>query len=80
MKKTMLSRLMAFVLCLDVLSLGICPVLAAEASGTCGDNVQWSLQNGKLSIFGQGAMANYSKNAPAPWYELRQQIQSQFQD
>lgn len=80
MKKHNINRilfiLLAVVLCLDILSLGVCPAFAAEASGTCGANVQWSLQNGKLTVSGQGSMANYSKNDPAPWHDLRQQIQS----
>ena len=37
-------------------------------SGTCGENVFWELdRDGLLKIYGNGAMADYSEAAPAPW-------------
>ncbi|MCQ2515166.1 MAG: leucine-rich repeat protein, partial [Ruminococcus sp.] len=45
-------------------------------SGTCGDDVTWSLyKNGLLSIVGTGRMENYSTENKAPWYESRTRIQ-----
>lgn len=44
--------------------------LAEAAGGTCGksdtDNVQWKLENGTLTIYGTGQMADYSDSA-GPW-------------
>lgn len=37
-------------------------------SGTCGENLTWTLDsNGTLTISGQGAMYNYKKFGDAPW-------------
>ncbi len=50
-------------------------VSAAEASGTCGNGVVWSLSaSGTLAISGNGAMKNYSEENPAPWAEFTEQI------
>ena len=43
------------------------------ASGTCGDNLQWDLTNGTLTISGWGEMTNYLKT-DAPWYSYRSSI------
>ena len=45
------------------------------AGGQCGDDVYWTLEDGVLTIYGTGAMANYS-SASAPWYSSRSSIQS----
>ncbi len=47
-------------------------------SGTCGDNLTWSLDfvDGVLTISGTGAMANYSSSDSAPWYSYRNGIKS----
>lgn len=36
-------------------------------SGTCGDNLSWSLSNGVLTISGTGDMDNYMPPETAPW-------------
>lgn len=48
----------------------------AESSGTCGDNLTWTLDdNGTLTISGTGDMADYSsKNFP--WYNERTRIKT----
>lgn len=48
------------------------------ASGTCGENVQWSFADGVLTISGQGDMKNYanSETSRVPWYLFRDQITS----
>ena len=49
------------------------PVLA---SGTCGDNLEWTLYtNGNLAISGNGDMDDWS-SALAPWYEYRDSIKT----
>lgn len=42
---------------------------AATYSGTCGNNVRWSLNttSGEMTISGTGAMWNYSTDSSAPW-------------
>lgn len=67
-------RLLA--ICMAVLLL-LCqmPVTqAAEYSGTCGDNLQWSFEDGRLIITGSGEMTNYSQQNYAPWYAFREEI------
>ena len=44
---------------------------AGTQSGTCGDNVTWTLDSeGVLTIEGTGVMADYSTTSPAPWKDL----------
>ncbi len=55
------------------------PASAADAtSGTCGDNVTWSLDEstGTLTISGTGNMKNYFSHGGAPWYSNRSSIKS----
>ena len=48
--------------------------IASAQSGTCGNNLTWTLSNGTLTISGTGAMADYSYNAP--WYVYRSAIKT----
>lgn len=67
------SALLALVLCVGLLA---APAAAEEAtSGTCGDNLTWSLDNGVLTISGSGAMTNFSSDNPAPWTDLKDRVQ-----
>ena len=61
MKKTTLL----FICILSVLNIN-----AEIYSGSCGDNVNYTLdtETGLLSIIGTGAMTNYSTRSSAPWY------------
>lgn len=48
------------------------------ASGTCGDNLTWTLDDtGLLTISGSGAMWDYSGNN-SPWYAYKDNISSLF--
>ena len=47
---------------------------AQPASGTCGENLTWTLQNGTLTISGTGAMADMIPLS-APWYERMDQVE-----
>ena len=71
MKKRLLSLLLVLVMVLMLV-----PVTGAEtvASGTCGENVTWTLEDGTLTISGSGAMTNYTSNGHAPWYDSRKNI------
>ena len=50
---------------------------AATYSGTCGTNVNWSLdtETGVLNITGTGAMS-YSSSSNAPWYSYRSSVKT----
>ncbi|MBR3803077.1 MAG: leucine-rich repeat protein [Clostridia bacterium] len=50
----------------------------AASSGTCGENLTWTLESGVLTISGTGAMTNWNfqKNYDAPWYSSRSSIKS----
>jgi len=52
--------------------------LHAQTSGTCGENLTWTLQNNVLTISGTGEMTNWSEGAShyAPWYSQRDYILS----
>ena len=71
MKKRVLSLMLVLLMTLTLIPLE--PLAeAAAASDTCGsegDNLTWALdkENGVLKISGNGDMADYSEEAPAPW-------------
>ena len=44
------------------------------ASGSCGDDLTWTLKDGTLAISGTGAMYNFSSSSVAPWYSQRSSI------
>lgn len=58
-----------------VLCVGLLPISAfATESGSCGENLMWSLENGTLTITGSGAMTDYEDGALPPWYDQRAEI------
>lgn len=61
------------VVLLVILSL-IPGTVSAATSGSCGENLQWEFSGGKLTVNGDGPMADYSEENPAPWFSLREQI------
>ena len=44
------------------------------ASGSCGENLTWTLDNGVLTISGTGAMSNWSSESSVPWFSYREII------
>ena len=66
MKKRILSLVLAVLMIATLL-----PVSAfadeVDASGTCGENVTWTLKDGVLTISGTGAMDDYWENEMRPW-------------
>lgn len=67
-----IARLM--VLCLTVaLLLPLVPA-ASAASGTCGNDVAWTLEGGVLTVLGTGSMEDYSEEVLAPWAHFADQI------
>ncbi len=69
MKHTILSLMLAFLAGLSTLS-------AANYSGTCGNDLIWTLNTNDsiLIIYGSGAMDDYSSSSNAPWYSYRSKI------
>ncbi|MCD7748399.1 MAG: leucine-rich repeat protein, partial [Firmicutes bacterium] len=49
--------------------------VAYSASGTCGDNLTWTLVDGTLTISGTGEMYDYDEGT-TPWQEYRESITS----
>lgn len=75
--KRKLLRVTVAVLALVMLStaLPLC-MRAVVAKGTCGENVDWTLQNGVLTISGSGPMTEFTAWSPAPWKEYKDEIVS----
>ena len=76
LKKTHISRLLTVLLCAVMIVINPLAVYAEGESGSCGDNLNWSLTEGVLTISGSGAMWDFTENEMAPWYELREEIQN----
>ena len=76
--KKILSSLLTLALvftCLWVLSLKA--NASTVASGWCGSNVRWDLNNtGTLAIYGTGPMRDYDYSYNAPWYSNRSKIET----
>lgn len=51
------------------LVLSLTPIFA-QTSGSCGENVTWSINAGTLTISGTGAMTDYESPSDQPWAEL----------
>ena len=49
-------------------------IQATIASGSCGKNLTWSLENNVLTISGSGAMTSWSSKSNTPWYNYRETI------
>ncbi len=47
---------------------------AVTASGTCGDNLTWTLEGGTLMIEGSGDMENYYNPNLVPWAQYRDSV------
>lgn len=66
------------VLCFAIFFITLQNAYAAEeiASGTCGDNLTWTLDDeGVLSISGSGTMYDYEIASECPWYSSRGSIE-----
>lgn len=57
-------------------------VAAGENNGTCGDGITWVYDDTtkELKIEGSGAMEDYTSTERAPWYALRNSIESVVTD
>lgn len=77
MKKRAFSFLTAICLLLNLVCMGSVAVYAADvASGTCGDDLTWTLSDdGVLTISGTGKMPGYYYGEQ-PWFSQTASIQS----
>ena len=74
----MKKRILSVVLVLSMM-VSFMPIIASGAtSGTCGDNLTWTLDNGTLTISGTGKMKDYDREdyRPASWYSNRKSIKN----
>lgn len=79
MKKHLFPFLLAFILTFTCMF----PVFATEPEettepivrepGWCGENIQWSYDDGVLTISGEGKMDDFTEDG-APWFEHREEI------
>ena len=77
MRKKILSILLAA--CLIFSLLPVSAMADTIASGTCGDDLTWTLENRVLTISGTGKMENYypkNNDTTAPWGEYCSSIKS----
>ena len=65
-----------YVLCLFVIIMVIMCAGAHADSGVGGSVLTWTLQDGVLTISGEGAMDNYDSNNLPPWEGKKTKIQS----
>ena len=61
--------------CIFFINAGI-QIRAAEKSGSCGENLTWTLSENTLTISGSGDMTDYADGALAPWFGLAGSIQT----
>ena len=78
MKRRLLSILLAAVMLLSAVPLGVVETAwAADNSGSCGENVTWSLSDdGTLTISGTGPVADYGTASNLPWYSFLEKIKA----
>jgi hypothetical protein len=65
-KKILYLLTALFILTLNSLSMPL-NVSAYDTSGSCGNDIDWSYDNGYLTISGTGEMDNYASSADVPW-------------
>lgn len=68
-------KLLALLLALCLLAAAL-PISASAAqySGSCGQNLTWSIDGNVLTISGSGPMNDYRKASDQPWYKYRSSV------
>ena len=74
MKKRVLSIFLA--VCMVFTLLPTSAFAATTASGTCGDNLTWTLKDGTLTISGTGDMADFGYSEATPWENYSSSVKS----
>ncbi|MCD8128013.1 MAG: leucine-rich repeat protein [Oscillospiraceae bacterium] len=72
--KNIRKRLAALLVLCFVVSLAPLALADDAASGTCGDNLTWTLEDGMLTISGEGEMEDYPSYDGMPWYSQQEAI------
>lgn len=76
MRRHILRAILTFFLLVPLLP-GTVFAANTVSSGTCGDNLTWTLyDDGKMVIDGMGSMVDYSSSKYIPWVKLRSTIKS----
>lgn len=77
MKKT-ISVILCLVTCFLILTLSTPVAFAASYNGTCGDEIEWSLNtvDGVLTISGAGDMSDYSLSSVPGWDRYQNYVKS----
>lgn len=74
--RSSVSILLVLCILMTMLPMSVFAETTEIASGTCGENVTWTLDDaGVLTVSGNGKMDNYAENT-SPWYEYRELVQS----
>ena len=82
MKRKFLSFVLSLALMLSLMAGLTLPVSAETVSGTCGDDLTWTLdtETGLLTISGEGEMYDWTYDwtnpTRAPWYDYRDYIKT----
>lgn len=64
----MMKRMIAAAAAAAMLCASVTVVASETESGSCGDNLTWTLdESGLLTVSGTGTMDNYTFIDPAPW-------------
>ena len=68
-------KLLALLLALCLLAAAL-PISASAAqySGSCGQNLTWSIDGNVLTISGSGPMNDYIRASDQPWYKYRSSV------
>ena len=73
----MMKKLIWVLAALVLVGVLMCGAASAASSGTCGDDLTWSLNdNGVLTITGNGPMTDYVNDSVVPWSTDRAKIRS----
>ncbi len=73
--KKFVSLMLCFVMVVAMLPQTVL-FASAATSGTCGENLTWSLSSGTLTISGTGAMTNWEAAADVPWHSKKSSIKA----
>ncbi len=78
MKRKAVHLLMCVLMIAGMLPLSAVPSSAEVLSGSCGENLTWTLDTNtwELNISGTGDMEAYSSSSNVPWMKYREQIKS----
>ena len=57
-----------------ICTLLFCVANVGAQSGTCGDNITWTLNNGTLTFSGSGPMPTYSNTNDMTWREYKESV------